>query len=444
MSDRQGRGGEAARRLVVSPRGMAPLVRKGLAEARASSPPGGLSADEAQAEAALREGMERTLALLDQQQDREEVMFVANHEPTSLLQSFLAEQAEGHRAELAEHGRLTDRPDGCLEVQFAEEDLSGWLRSFFGWWRGLLERHPWIPPVADPYRQLGPVARIALLGDWGTGRYGAPVCAASIQATQIAYDAIVHLGDVYYSGTPAEVEERFLAHWPKVPGAISVALNSNHEMYSGGKGYFETALRSPLFDQPSSAVAIENDHFVIACLDTAYEAGDLAGDQAGWLARLVGRAEQKGQKIVLMSHHPPFSLFEEAADRAVERLRGQLTEGRILAWYWGHEHRAVMYDRHEDWKMFGRCIGHSGFPYFRDDLSKAIDQRTNPDGTTWNLVVKDGLPPAWVLDGPNVYVRGHEERYGPHGYASLILDGPHLHEVVHTAEGEEIWTAQLA
>jgi hypothetical protein len=58
--------------------------------------------------------------------------------------------------------------------------------------------------------------------------------------------------------------------------------------------------------------------------------------------------------------------------------------------------------------------------------------------------VKDGLPPAWVLDGPNAHVRGHEERYGPHGYASLILDGPHLHEVVHTAEGKEIWTAQLA
>lgn len=433
---------KGARGLHVAARGAAPLVRQGLSEAAASAPQG-LSEDEARWQAELRAGMERALELFEAARDREEVMFVANDEQASLLQTFLGEQADQHREELEQQGRIHELPDGSHEVQFAHTDLAGWLQSFFGYWRSLLDKHPWLPPVADPHRRLGEVARVAILGDWGTGRYGAPVCAASIAAARPAFDAILHLGDVYYCGTPAEVEERFLAHWPRVPGAVSIALNANHEMYSGGKGYFETALRSPLFDQPSSAVAIENDHFLLVGLDTAYDPGDLAGDQASWLARLVGRAESRGQKIILFSHHPPFSFHDSPAEKAVEKLLPLLSEKRILAWYWGHEHRAVMYDQHEQWQLWGRCIGHSGFPYYRDDLSRAILQHPNRDGTTWNQIVKDGLPAAWILDGPNPYVPGRESRYGPHGYASLILDGPHLHEIVHAADGTELWVKQL-
>lgn len=442
MSDREGGSREGARSLDVSPRGMAPVVRRGLEEAK-SLPGDGLCEDEARCRARLCAGMEEALCLLEDAQAREDVMFAACHDQTSLLQTFLAEQARQRRGELEERGALLERPDGSQEVQFAHLDLAGWLQSFFGWWRTLLDRHPWVPLVADPYRRIGDVARVALLGDWGTGRYGAPVCAASIEAARPAFDVVVHLGDVYYSGTPAEVEERFLAHWPRVPGALSIALNANHEMYSGGTGYFRTILQSPLFEQPASAVAVENDHFLIACLDTAYDSGDLAGDQAAWLARLVGRAESSGQRVVLLSHHPPFSLFGETAAGVVDKLRGLLSDRRIFAWYWGHEHRAVVYEMHEEWHLFGRCVGHGGYPYYRDDLSTAILQRTNRDGTTWNQVVKDGLPAAWVLDGPNPYIPGHEDRYGPHGYASLILDGPRLHEIIHAADGTELWCQQL-
>lgn len=434
--------GKRTRDIVVSPRGMAPLVQRGLEEVRAA-PPAGLSREEANAHALFRNGLAETLALARAAEDRGEVMFVANHEPTSLLQTFLAREAETHREALEREGGLRELPDGTREVRFDSADLAGWLQSFAGWWRGLLDRHPWQPPAPEPYRQLGDVARIALLGDWGTGMYGAPVCASSVEAARPAFDVIVHLGDVYYSGTKEEMERHFLALWPRVPGALSIALNSNHDMYSGGAGYFETALRSSLFRQPSSVVAIENEHFVIACLDTGYVSGDLAGEQAAWLSRLSDRAELRGQRLVVLSHHPPFSLFDSAADRLVGRLAGLLSERRIFAWYWGHEHRAVMYDLHESWRMYGRCIGHSGFPYHRDDLSGAIAQIANPDGSTWLQVIGRGAPDGWILDGPNPFVPGHERRYGPHGYASLILDGPHLHETVHTALGAEIWSQQL-
>ena len=57
----------------------------------------------------------------------------------------------------------------------------------------------------------------------------------------------MHLGDVYYSGTEKEVEERFLKVWPTEAATINRALNGNHEMYSGGFGYFKLIL--PAFGQ---------------------------------------------------------------------------------------------------------------------------------------------------------------------------------------------------
>ncbi len=84
--------------------------------------------------------------------------------------------------------------------------------------------------------------RLAMLGDWGTGLYGGPVCARSIEKDTDGFQFVLHLGDVYYSGTQEEVEARFLALWPAVPSAIRRGLNGNHEMYTGGHGYFDVVL----------------------------------------------------------------------------------------------------------------------------------------------------------------------------------------------------------
>jgi hypothetical protein len=60
--------------------------------------------------------------------------------------------------------------------------------------------------------------RVGLLGHWGTRLYGAPVSVRSIERDG-RYDLLLHLGEVYYSGTEKEVQELFLDRWPKVPGA---------------------------------------------------------------------------------------------------------------------------------------------------------------------------------------------------------------------------------
>lgn len=70
---------------------------------------------------------------------------------------------------------------------------------------------------------------------------------------------MAHLGDVYYAGTNAGLLERdyeqanFLAPWPwPATQGKSLALNSNHDMYAHGTGYFNTALASPLSQPPSA------------------------------------------------------------------------------------------------------------------------------------------------------------------------------------------------
>ena len=94
---------------------------------------------------------------------------------------------------------------------------------------------------------------MALLGDWGTGLYGAVPCAESIRRDGGRFDLLMHLGDVYYSGTRREVRERFLNVRPFREDAVNRFINSNHEMYSGGHAYFRDTL--PTFGQESSYFA---------------------------------------------------------------------------------------------------------------------------------------------------------------------------------------------
>ncbi|MEZ4294837.1 MAG: hypothetical protein R3B70_07660 [Polyangiaceae bacterium] len=367
----------------------------------------------------------------------------AGHEGTSFVPVIRGERANMGQARPTETGRPRRREDRRgRERLFDEGDLAGWAQGFFGLWRKQNEKHAWVPPPEEPWRTIGDVARVAIFGEYGTGQFGGTACAESMATARPAFDALIHLGDSHCPMLPVEPEERFLGAWPAAPEALSIALCSSQEMASGARGYFE-AIRSARFGQPSSAVAIENRYFVIACLDSAYSEGDLAGDQAGWVLRLSERARARGQRLVLMSHHGPMSLFEPHARAMVSALGGVLRERRVLSWYWAHERRAVVFEMHEGWGLFGRCVGNSGNPARRDDVSKALARRVNAGGTTWNLLAKKGVPPGWVLDGENPFVPGHTEECAPPGFASLILDGPHLHEIVHAASGRELWTEQL-
>lgn len=371
------------------------------------------------------------LAALEAAEQDPGVLTALPHQTASLLQSYLAEQA-------AAGGVATPQETGGLEAQFDSLDVVGWAGSFFTWWQGL-KKHPWLPPPAEP-EPFTTALRVGILGDWGTGLYGAPACAASLKNDAKGCGLFLHLGDVYYSGTKDEMADRFLALWPQRQGAISRALNGNHEMYTGGHAYFEQALRA--FKQPSSCFALQNEHWVLIGLDTAYQDHDLTPDQGPWLERLVQAAGAQ-RKVVLFSHHQPYSLLESQGPKLIQKVAGLLARRRIFAWYWGHEHRCVLYDEHPAWGVLGRCIGHSGYPYFRAVPKDARRVRGGDAFAWYRLRGKNLVPGGLLLDGPNPYVPGKAERYGCQGYATLDFNGPHLAETIHLPDGTEVFRQVL-
>ena len=354
----------------------------------------------------------------------DDVMSTPSDAAGAMLQSFLAEQAQ-------DTGKVVPLAVGGpgLEAQFDSTDFLGWSGSFFSWWRKF-DKSPFLPPPSQPKVIAGPV-RIGMVADWGTGLYGAPHCAATLRADADGFDIYLHLGDVYYSGTPREMKDRFVPHWPDNARRFNRALNGNHEMYGGGHGLFRVVL--PHFKQDSSCFWIELDRFVLVGLDTGYDDHDLGQGQAEWLRHVVSRAGDK--KVVLFSHHQPYSLFEGQGPNLIAKIGDLLTAGRIFAWYWGHEHRLVVFDPHPAYGgLRGRCLGHGGMPYFRDTLPGM-----GGGATTMHRVARGSdVPAGWVLDGPNRYLGTHANKYGPNGYVTLRFDGARLAESFRLPDGTEL------
>ena len=384
-------------------------------------------------ESELRAQLSAALAALEAETERQGpgVIAAVQNQLASLIQSRMLEAPPP-----GDPMSLSSSRQGAFEVKYDERDILGWIGSVFTWWKKLLPQ-PWLPApdVPDPIGR-GRHLRIAMMADWGTGLYGAPVCARSIEADTKPVDLLLHLGDVYYSGTQNEVQTRFLDKWPKRTDAVSRACNANHEMYTGGDGYFRVLL--PAFAQPASYFAMQNDDWLLAGLDSAYEDHDLAGAQVDWLERLVRSAGER--KVILFTHHQPYSLLDGQGPKLVTKLGRLLAEKKIFAWYWGHEHRCVLYDAHPAWGMLGRCIGHGGYPYFRDKLSNF----PVAEGTVWRrLVSKNLVPGGLILDAPNPYVEGEEEKYGANGYVTLDFDERRLHETIHAPDGSVVRERQL-
>ena len=271
---------------------------------------------------------------------------------------------EGVDLHVASDGRRAFGAFELADVGWVASAMAAGLRQLRG-------RHPFTPRPASPLR-ISNHARLLLVGDWGTGLLRAQAVAG--QMRRVLEDGmargldqhVVHLGDVYYSGWAWEYEKRFLAHWPVATGEAgrvsSWAVNGNHDMYSGGHGYFDHLLADPRFlgHEGSSFFSLHNDDWEILGLDTAWEDGDLAEPQPEWVGQ---RLAASGRKLVLLSHHQLFSVYQRAGAALRSTLRGPLGTGRVRAWYWGHEHRCMLFRRYNGVEA-ARCIGHGGVPVY--------------------------------------------------------------------------------
>jgi hypothetical protein len=279
--------------------------------------------------------------------------------------------------------------------------------------------------TAPPEVRLGDRATVIVLGDWATGLPQALNTAARIREhlSRIEPDRdchVIHLGDTYYSGLEDECRRRFLDLWPVARGsavARSWTLSGNHDVYSGAHGYFDVLLGDPRFAAQAgcSYFALVNEHWQILGLDSAYtnpDSADLHPPQPDWLSgRVAGAAGTRG--TILMTHHQPFSAFEDVNVRLAETVARALGDHRVEAWLWGHEHRCAVYDAdivardYRDAAGYTAVIGHGGVPQLLpaqtpDDVERAL---------------------SWQLAD---YYQVQDDRWGLGGFAVLSFDGPRV------------------
>jgi hypothetical protein len=368
------------------------------------------------------------------------ILHTPQNELAARLQTLLVNQATaaGQVGSL-QPAQTVKTPDGdsfapgVLFVKFDNDDLAGWL----GMAPELIFKPPragWIEPPPVP-QTIPDDAEMAVFGDWGTGLYGAPAISQTI-ASLDRCDVVLHVGDTYYSGEQNEVHARLVGDWPtRAAGTLNRSLNGNHEMYSGGNGYF-LAL-DDFFQQPASCFAMQNSKWILVCLDTAYKDFDLDEKQVDWLKSTVAAAGTR--KLILFSHHQPFSQLDDQGPKLQVALADLLKQQRIHAWFWGHEHRLVLYEPHPVWGFKGRCIGHGGFPAFRDDLPDA-----HGDVYQWLILPPQPYAPqARLLDGPNFWIPQDPEGFSPHGYVFLQFDGDTVWETYRTPNNIGLLKAQL-
>jgi hypothetical protein len=295
--------------------------------------------------------------------------------------------------------------------------------------------------LSDSVLPLKPDATVAIVADWGTGMGDA--LALMRQVASFRPDVILHLGDIYYSGTVSETGGHFLdvvaqAYQGVGPVPPVLTLSGNHDRYSGGQGYYSALDRQGLVK--TSFFCLRNDWWQLLAMDTGLHDWDpftvasnvtyLEPSEVAWHQ---DKLENSGQGVdpssgnrtgrrgtILLSHHQLFSETGVGEDPDGARLAVNLPLldafskwfPGVAWWFWGHEHDLKAYQPYAGLQR-GRCVGASAVPVFVQD---------EPHGPVAGLVCNgpDPGPPA-LLPQPKL---GDNGTVMDHCFVVLTLKGP--------------------
>jgi len=231
--------------------------------------------------------------------------------------------------------------------------------------------------------------KIGLVGDWGTGTKKARALLAEMIRKKV--DVVIHLGDVYYCGSPKEVRNKFLrpirkvVEQEKADNVVFYSIPGNHDYYSGGEGFYDMLRKKKLPNSPQEAsfFALKNKDWMVIALDTAVEDTrpsrsitgvnmlEIEKQQYEWLKDKLKEARQNSQGVILISHHQFLTInfhigkVDGKFSGVNAKLHKQLKDDfdLINAWFWGHEHRFVIFKNHPSSGLKrGRLIGHGAIP----------------------------------------------------------------------------------
>jgi len=137
--------------------------------------------------AAVLAGLGNVLAKLRQAQRGAgaKVLYTPNDPRAARLQSLVS---SGEAAKLS----LQPLPSGGFEAVFDTDDWAGWATVA---WAKLTHftKHPLQVPGSLHPSKLQDRVRVGLLGDWGTGMYGAPKIAESIKADPDEFGTMIEV-----------------------------------------------------------------------------------------------------------------------------------------------------------------------------------------------------------------------------------------------------------
>jgi predicted phosphodiesterase len=265
-----------------------------------------------------------------------------------------------------------------LVMKYSSWDLSGWVQC--GWYYTKYYVLAHLPPTYNDWQAHAPAdinfgvidyvlpmnSRVLIIGDWGTHM---PDNAALLRQAlkQFKPDVIIHLGDVYYSGTVEEftanildVLDQIIAEVKPAKRPAFFAIPGNHDYYSGGAGFYR------MIGKVNSGVAgctqqasyfclrTEDSKWQFLGMDTGYGDRNPVEQQAPTLQVHEGawhrdKLDTFAGTTILLSHHQLISAKEtlNAGQRPYlnESLYATFKPyfDRIAAWYWGHEHNLIFY-----------------------------------------------------------------------------------------------------
>ncbi len=287
---------------------------------------------------------------------------------------------------------------------------------------------------------------VAIIADWGTGMNDAVALLEQI-ALHFQPQLLIHLGDVYYSGLPAEDADHFVSIinrvWPQNPPLV-FTLDGNHDRYAGDAGGYYSLIanlnRGANLPQPNSYFALRNNFWQFLAMDTGYHDSNpfTAGANLTYLEQTeidwhLDKIHNNGKGVdlsvnpvgtrgtVMLSHHQLFSATGVGANSAGQQLaiNPNLANafapafGSIACWLWGHEHDLCIFEPYSFGPgqplPAGRCIGASAVPIY-------TSQKLAPK----SLVIppSETGPPRLV---PNTALGSHDDIFN-HAYAIMTLN----------------------
>jgi 3',5'-cyclic AMP phosphodiesterase CpdA len=319
--------------------------------------------------------------------------------PGAVAKTLEAAKASEHAFEIAKAHREGDTGKqatlfGTLKnliADYSTLDVLGWAQCMLHYIEYYIAAHS-----SPPYRywdenkpqdiSFGTIAwtlpntsKVLVLGDWGT--HMSDNVALLRQALKtLEIDAIVHLGDVYYSGTVSECEDNVLTVLDDIFAELGIervpffTVPGNHDYYSGGAGFFN------LIDRVNSELPTScQQKASYFCLRTADNNWQFLGMDTGLNDRNpvdhmapsleksevtwhLDKLEHFTGTTVLMSHHQLFSANSKITDHgqrpylneSLNAVFKPYYDKHIAAWFWGHEHNLVIF---KDDQKFGDTVG---------------------------------------------------------------------------------------